>query len=742
MVRAPGIGAAYHRERGTDLPAPSQHPYVFFTQTDVAALLAKTDDAQARLMWQRIVAEADRVAGEEPDLDPQRSARRHRPNRLRVLAFAYALTHNPAYAKRAIPEIEWLMKDDSWHVDHSEALVMAGTMSTLGLVYDWMYDALSDDLRREIRGAITEHGIKAIADIIAKGDFWISWYRCNWGAVIYGQAGLAALSILGEEPQAADFVRLAERKIWHYTQSLTDEGGWGESGSYSAYAWSNAMLFMDALSHVTGGQANLFAGPRLRKFPQWFLNLLQPDMSRFVPFADCTQSGDAASILYRLAREYRDGYAQWTAHRMTQSRDHADIMSFLWYDPSLESRSPTDLPATRLFPGLSWAFLRSRWDDPQAILFAFKGGQCDWDHHHHDGNSFALYAYGQPLLVDFFYPRTTWGITAEAHNTIMVNGKDQRGHIKVAGAHGRPDHRTVLGDLVEAPWYARLVGDASLAYDQDDVRSFVREVMYLRKTDPQGPPDYFLVFDDVEATGPMRMDWLLHSYGDFEVNRNHVTVTQGDASADVTMIAPGELAHEIRKMTFEEAGVEQPPGFDSISMLKLRSAEPKQRGYYLSVIVPRRTSEAPPMSVTSIREPNALGATMATGQTADIALFALDAPEASAAGLALTGRSCFVRRSAGRFLAAAVHNGQRLLADDELLFETDSWGHAALTFGDDAIDARLAVYDPRWVKVHVPTKPEKVLVNGKEREFEYEAETRCVKFSASASTREVHIALH
>ncbi len=73
-----------------------------------------------------------------------------------------------------------------------------------------------------------------------------------------------------------------------------------------------------------------------------------------------------------------------------------------------------------------------------------------------------------------------------------------------------------------------------------------------------------------------------------------------------------------------------------------------------------------------------------------------------------------------------LHNGQRISAGGALLFETDSAGHAVLTFGDDGVEAKLDVYDGVKLRIHVDRAPTKVLVNGEEQPFTYEAEASCV----------------
>ena len=370
-----------------------------------------------------------------------------------MLAFAYAMSHKPEYAKAAIGYLEAFAADTSWYEENSEMLVTASAICTMGLAYDWMYDVLTEEQRAQLRAAIIEHGIKPILAATEQHAWWTIWPRGNWGSVIYGQAGVAALALLPEVPEAADWVRLSQRQMWHYLHSLGEDGSWGESASYAAYCWSNGVLFADALRNVTGQDE--FTSPRLRKLPHWFAAMFEPGGRNFVPFSNCTLgNSDSAEILFRLAREYRDGQAQFVARQVIGRRTWYEIFAFLWYDPTLAPQPLTDLPRDEVFPGVSWAFLRSSWDDPAATLFAFKGGQRDWDHNHHDMNSFALYAKGRPLLVEMHYPRTIWGCETEAHNTIMVNGKEQRGHVKVAGGRGNPDHRGVVGDLVAAPWYA------------------------------------------------------------------------------------------------------------------------------------------------------------------------------------------------------------------------------------------------------------------------------------------------
>ncbi len=755
-LRAPGIGHAYREAQSLSIAAPGPHPYLLFTAADAPSLLAKAKDPLANQMWSSLLSDADQYAEEDPETAAAAAVARwqrvERSNRIRALSFAYAVTRERKYAGAAIKHLVTFSQETSWHEENSDTLITVAAICTMGLAYDWLYDALTPDERAGIRSAMITYGLEPVARAVEKGEWWTRWDRCNWGAVIYGQAGVAAMALLPDEPRAADWVRVCQRNIWPYLQALGDDGGWGESGNYGAYLWSNALLFMEAQRRVLG--VDFLDDPKLRLLPYWSINLLDPSGENYVPFLDCNAgTGNTAELLSFLAREFRDGRVQSVARQVIQRRGRPSALLYLWFDPSVEPQTISDLPLDKSFPSLDWAMMRSKWEDPRALLFAMKAGQEDWDHHHHDIGSFALYANGQPLLVDYLYPHTLWGCEAESHSTIIVNGKDQRGRVKVAGGRGNPDNRGVIGELVSAPWYARLVSDNSMAYEQDDVKSWVREVMYLRHEGAADPPDYLVLFDDAQATAPSHIDWLFQTYGDIrfaepargwgdtEPSGANVVITHEDVALDMTLVAPDQMRREVYERTVAESGVESPSErVQAVRFLKTWPRRLTDRGQLVSILAPRNSSDAASMAVTGIRESNVLGADIATGSVRDTVLFAFDAPEIKTAGVEAIGRSCFVRRSGGRLTGLALHKGQRVSVDGTLIFESNTSGHAIVTLTDAAIDATLHLYGPITTRFFCPGPPRTLTINGEERPFEYDAQSRCVTIE-HPRPRQVHIAL-
>lgn len=735
-VEATGIGKALAAQQAPGLGTRREHPFLFFTAADLPALKERATQAPTGDIWERIKSSADgalRADVPKPptadDPDGWNQARRS-GSRVRNLAFAYAMTGELAYLERAKVELEVMYAAGTWSDPRHKAvadLVSAEETCSLGLAYDWLYNGLTPAERDRLRSVIVAKGLEPIFKADADKVWWSIWPRGNWGAVIFGQAGVAALALLGDEPRAAEWVRRCEQKIRLYTQAIGQDGGWGESVSYACYCWVNAIRFMDALRRVGGDDLFATTGPRL--LPTYFIHMMLPDKSGFVPFSNCgTGVNFGAPFLYRLADEYDDPHAQWVAQQM-QPRT-GDIFAFLWLDPRQASQPPTDLPTMKHFRTIDWAVMRSAWEDPDAVLFALKGGQKEWDHQHNDFNSFVLYAYGRPLVADLNYPHQLWGCQTEAHNTIMVNGHEQRGRVNVAGNRGNPEHQTVLGGVADAGWYHRIVGDASAGYEPEDVTSYIREVLYLQPSLEGSPSDYFVIFDDLHAPAPSRLDWMLHTYGDLSVAGNKVTIQQDGAAADVTMLAPEKLESEVLSKTWEEAGVSRP--FDTakaFSFVKLRPTEPVERGRFLAVIAPRRAADPPTVQVEAVSGDNVVGARVRHGEVEDLALFALDGPRFEVAGVQFFGRTCFLRRGPGGVIQVALQNAQKLVVDGVTLFDAGERGagDVVLTLGPDRAQSSLRLGDVTAARIYAPRAPKSVMAGERAVETTYDAERKLLQ---------------
>jgi hypothetical protein len=124
--------------------------------------------------------------------------------------------------------------------------------------------------------------------------------------------------------------------------------------------------------------------------------------------------------------------------------------------------------------------------------------------------------------------------------------------------------------------------------------------------------------------------------------------------------------------------------------------------------------------------PGVLGAKLSSGQTHDLALFALDVAQMEAEGVKCDGRSCFVRRGPQGILAAAMHNGVRLEAGGQLLLAADGPGHMTWSVGERELTATISVPHATRVTLFAPHKPKAATVDGKPAPFRYDANAKCV----------------
>ena len=724
VVTAEGIGAAYAAAHG-GYEAPGRHPYVYFGAAGVEALREKRAAPVAAELWEHVKGAADRIMEQDPppadtDADAEK-ARRHARDAA-TLAFVHALTGEAGYAERAVPEVEAVLAASAWvHAQHpGEAdLVSAEVTCGLALTYDWAHDALPEELRVAMVEAMVARGLEPTFADAERRVWWSVWPKGNWGAVIFGQAGVAAIALLDEEPRAQEWVRTCRQRIWLYTKAIGEDGGWGESVSYSIYCWRNATMFMDALARLTGGSEDLFGAPGPEALPAYYANLMLPNESDFVPFSNYGHGVSPNGFLLRLAREYDDGHARRMGAWKRTWDPVSNALGFVWCDPELAQSPASELPLTKHFRTVDWAVMRSAWDDPDATLLAFKGGDNEWDHYHHDYNSFALWSRGIPLLIELGYPHELWGVKTEAHNTVMVAGEEQLGDARIAGRRGDPRQFGKIGHVADAGWYAHLTGDASAVYDPATVSSFVREIMYLRSE--EGSPEYFIMFDDVVATQPVRMDWIAHTYGELQVDGSTVTVTQDNAAADIMVVEPEGLVQEVLEKSFEEAGVSRPfEAAKADTFVKVRPSGPVERGQFLTVIAPRGAEEQTGLSITPVRSENVVGVKVAHGETEDVALFAIEEPLAAAEGIRLTGRSCFVRRVGGVVTRVAIEQAQELEIDGDVWVGGSGAGQMTAAYEETAVAMTLGLYDANETVLRVPKEPVKCVAGGKERELEYD----------------------
>src|SRR6185369_4801070 len=146
-------------------------------------------------------------------------------------------------------------KDD--RVVFTYDITASATSQRMSYIYDWLYPALTKAQRDRIRSALLE---KAITRVRGNYDYfwWATAYKCNWSGICHTGLGLAALTLLHEDPQLIDVVARSHEGVSAMLDHIGEDGGWQEGRGYWAFGLGESVRFIEALKRVTGGQLNLF----------------------------------------------------------------------------------------------------------------------------------------------------------------------------------------------------------------------------------------------------------------------------------------------------------------------------------------------------------------------------------------------------------------------------------------------------------------------------------------------------
>ena len=212
-----------------------------------------------------------------------------------TLGLAYQMTGEKRYAKKLRDALihygtlsRWAgdaHNDPPWHSELNTARFCYG----YAVGYDSIYDFLSEQERKIIAGSMVRLGIKPTLDDWILGEKRIHALDSmghNWWSVCVSMAGLAALSLLDDVPQAADWVQDVSQafpEFFNYngnvlqnkTANFDKKGAFYESVNYADYALREYLLFRLAFTNVFG-KSKAPDIPLLDKVGDFFIHTCYP----------------------------------------------------------------------------------------------------------------------------------------------------------------------------------------------------------------------------------------------------------------------------------------------------------------------------------------------------------------------------------------------------------------------------------------------------------------------------------
>ncbi|MBM4042354.1 MAG: hypothetical protein FJ290_28005 [Planctomycetes bacterium] len=464
-----------------------------------------------------------------------------------------------AFADRAVAELLNVCGFKDWHPSHF--LDTAEMTHAAAIGYDWLHDRLTPEQRKTVVEAIVAKGLLPAKKVYDGGGWWAKSTH-NWNQVCNGGIAIGALAIADERPElAAEILAAARRSIPLAMRSYEPEGGWAEGPGYWHYATRYTVYYLAALQTALGTDLGLIQEmPGFRKAGDFRLHFAGPVGHTF-NYADAGSRSGRAAEMFWLARTLDEPRYAWH-QRSCEGRP--DALDLLWFDPRGAGPKAENWPLDRRFRGVDVVFLRSAWEDKDALFVGFKGGDNRANHSHLDLGTFVLDALGTRWALDLgpddynlpgFFGKQRWTyyrLRTEGHNTLTIGGENQD-----------PAAKAPLIAFASIPAWA--FGIADLSGANKGAARWWRGIALLDRKE-------VLVQDEVELKAPADVVWTLHTAAAVQAEGATATLKQGESFLRATILEPKEAKFETASATPPKPQAQN----EGVSRLLIRLAGAKE----------------------------------------------------------------------------------------------------------------------------------------------------------------------
>jgi hypothetical protein len=320
-------------------------------------------------------------------------------------------------------------------------------------------------------------------------------------ASVLALSALTYRKYMGENDDTDRWIEQAIYSISTFKDIYAQDGSYNEGVSYANYTTIHLIQAIDALKRT--GVADLTDLLNWPGYQQFLLEMMMPtktDPYAIVNFSDAGPGASSAAPFW-IARETRDGLAQWFGVHFGRERD---IWSLLWYDPTVAPEPPPECPHL-WHSDLDWIVGRTGFDLDD-LMVAMRSGP-PYNHEHADRNSIVLNCFGERLVADPMRPPYSFADPAwvmrltSGHSAILIDGK---GHQYVDGREGTNSSQAQARIVRSGERTTHLfwTSDATQAYQlvMPDVRSVTRTVVMLTTL-----PAVVVVDKVIKASTPSRI---------------------------------------------------------------------------------------------------------------------------------------------------------------------------------------------------------------------------------------------
>lgn len=362
------------------------------------------------------------------------------------LCLATLLSGEERYAEHAAKIVNEFAQTRGYH-DVAHHLVQSAGMGkstmSIALTYDWGYQYLTDEQKRNIRLFLLQMA-KGTYEFYCGGetnsgrkDALRGWVA-NWTAMSVTNLGMSTLAVLGETKGAElRWLEYAKfRSLQYGKMAIDNSGAFHEMPHYFGFGAAPLLVFMQSLS--TAGGQDLLKDSNFSKYPEFLAYLLNPKTKSVVPLKYWStgasgysglQSGMTGYVYALLRHKFPGKAIEWDWQVLYGDEPWGNhewsMFSLIWFEPSKPKVASPGLPLTKWFRGEGVVAFRNSWDNDaiNGIIMAYPAKIMA--HDQADRGQFVLNGFQGRWIIDSGGRNGPQYDTRDAHNLITIDNQSE-----------------------------------------------------------------------------------------------------------------------------------------------------------------------------------------------------------------------------------------------------------------------------------------------------------------------------
>lgn len=373
------------------LNASDSHPRIFARKSDILDLRERL---KSDVQLQKWLQNAEALSSSD----------------IAAAAICYQLTGDTTYSQIAFDGAMSAINSGKWA--DIQYLSVGQWSLIIGFVYDWIYEALTPEQRKELEEGLYKQTL----------DDVIKWYKgqtgdaskfiicpTNWNEVCNGGIAISALALMDVYPELSSelleyFVRAIEYPIG---DAFAHDGASFESPSYYNYGKGYLYSMLNAMETVLGTEFNI---TRLHGFDRTLEYIVNMH----------TQSGSVYAYGDNSADKNINPVELWLASKTNKPDEAAAMYYFMDKQGIIASPSGMetcylmlnyedrlkdynfDMPLDTFYKSAEVGVMRRSYTEPDTAYVGFKGGDSVMiqSHKHMDSGSFMFEHIGEKWALD------------------------------------------------------------------------------------------------------------------------------------------------------------------------------------------------------------------------------------------------------------------------------------------------------------------------------------------------------